>query len=473
MAKVFNLAEKFKIGGYWWLPGTPEKRIYGQLIYRPENVTELELEGSFKESLKDTFEYISSPLIYGETTNGISCTLVDAHEKPQTVHSSGNIASIFFCNKLFIGKELLDPDNALFESALVQFSDFSTWLSHNPFNVKYPDTKSSRRVYNVSYTMPNLITTPVKSINASIKFEPSITSGGENQAHKLVHSDEIRFIPKRKRDLKWYLDIIQKFRIFLSMLIGEPVNPISIRLCTKRRKLPHLGNKLYREYLDFCAPHYQSRKRRQLHYPDILFPYPLIQKDFGKHLSNWYLKSGELKTSFQLYFGVLLQTDMPLEFRYLALIQAIESYQRLKKPNRYMSPRAYEPIKSRLIKAISDTVTSDHRAALKARIKYGYEYSLRKRLNIILTLIPKSLQKKITNNDPKFVDKVVTTRNYLTHRDDSDKINVLDTKGILHASESLKLLLLILFLVEIEVDAMKIEHVILTNWRFRSIQRVK
>ncbi len=213
MEKVFKLAEKFTIGGYWWLPGTPEKRIYGQLTYLPENVTELEIEGSFKE----TFEYISTPLIYGETTNGASCTMIDAHEKSQKVHSSGNIVSIFFCNKLLIGNELSDPDSALFESALVQFTDFSTWLSHNPFNVKYPDYKSNRRVYKISYTMPNLITTPVKSINATIKFEPSILSGGENQARKLVHSDEIRFRSKRKSDLKWYLDIISKFRIFLSM----------------------------------------------------------------------------------------------------------------------------------------------------------------------------------------------------------------------------------------------------------------
>lgn len=469
MEKVFKLAEKFKIGGYWWLPSRPEKRIYGKLIYLPENVTELELEGSFKESLKETFEYISAPLIYGETTNGISCTMIDAHEKSQNVHSSGNVVSIFFCNKLLIGNELLDPESALFESALVQFTDFSTWLSHSPFNVKFPDYKSNRRIYKISYTMPNLINMPVKSINATIKFEPSILSRGESHARKLVHSDEIRFRSKRKRDLKWYLDIISKFRIFLSMLTGEPVNPISIRLCSKRRKSPHLGNKFIREYLYFCAPHYKTKKKRQLYYPDILFPFPLIKKDFGKLLSNWYLKSKELKTPFQLYFGILLQTDMPLEFRYLALLQALESYQRLKKINKYMSDRTYEPIKSELIKAIPDTVTPDHSAALKARIKYGNEYSLRKRLNIILSSLPKNLEMKITNNDSKFVDKVVTTRNYLTHRDDSDKMNVLDTKGILHASERLKLLLLILFLLEIEIDERQIEHVISTNWRFRGI----
>ena len=197
MKKVFKLAEKFKIGGYWWLPGTPEKRIYGQLTYLPEDVTELELEGSFKESLKETFEYISTPLIYGETTNGISCTMIDAHEKSQTVHSSGNIVSTFFCNRLLIGNELFDPNSTLFESALVQFTDCSTWLSHNPFNVKYPDHKSNRRVYNVSYTMPNLITTPVKSINASIRFEPSILSGGENRnvSIKMRHLGQIIKLP--------------------------------------------------------------------------------------------------------------------------------------------------------------------------------------------------------------------------------------------------------------------------------------
>ncbi len=473
MAETFSLAQKFEIGGYWWLPDKPGETIYGQLQYQPENATELSLEGSFKESLRSAFGIVSPPVIHGKTSNGFLCTLLDVHEKSTTVHSQGITVKSYFCHKLFVGKELLVSDNVLFESALVQFTDFSTWLSRKPFKVERSFAKNNQRVHKICHTMPNLISTPVESIKASIKFESLFTSGGVNQERKLIHCDRIRFRPRSKKNLQWYLDIIHKFRIFLSMLTGEPANPVSIEFCTKRRRLSHSGRKLHREYLDYCSPHYQSRKRSRLHYHEMLFPYPLIKKGFRKHLNSWYAKSDELRTPFQLYFGVLLQADTPLEFRFLALIQAIESYHRLKKVNKYMSDKAYEPIKNAIIHAIPDEVRPDHRDALKSRIKYGNEYSLRRRLTIILALIPRSLREKIINTDSEFINKIVATRNYLTHRDDSDKKNVLDAKGIFHASESLRILLLILFLIEIEIDALKIEHAISTNWKFRSIQKIK
>lgn len=468
-----NLSNSFSLVGYWWLPDKPEQEVYGTLSYRPDVAPELILEGSFQDFTHDSSDYLSNVVIHGMTARGIACTLVDVYQKSSRMHMPGIVTSEFFCNRLFIGKEHILPDKVLFESALVQFTDLSTWLLRNPFELEIPKPGKRERIWKITYTMPRPSSTSIENLQATIRFEPSITSGGENQSRKLSHIDQVRFRPKTKQKIEWYLDVIDNFRIFLSLLVGEPVNPVSIKLCTKKRRNRRLGNKYYRVYIDFCAPYFQSEKRRKLHPPDILVPYSAIKRDFRKHLNSWYQKTDALGTSSQLYFGVLVQHDIPLDFRFLALIQAFESYHRTKKGGKYISDTSYEPIKESINNSIPVSVSKDHRAALKSKIKYGNEYSLIKKFNLVLDSMPKSLQKKISQNDSKFIAKVVSTRNYLTHRDESDKDNVMDTRGILRASESLQIFLMVLLLNEVGIDFSTLEKVILSNWRIRRILKIE
>ena len=60
-------------------------------------------------------------------------------------------------------------------------------------------------LFNNFSSMPNTPTRPTL-IYQGVSVSPILAQ--RDQARKLVHSDEIRFRPKRKRDLKWYLDII-------------------------------------------------------------------------------------------------------------------------------------------------------------------------------------------------------------------------------------------------------------------------
>ena len=462
-----KLSNSFSLGGYWWLPDKPDQKIYGTLRYQPEAAPELTLEGSFQKFTHDASDYLSNVVIHGMTPNGIGCTLVDAYQKSNRMHMPGITTSEFFCNRIFVGKEFIMPDMDTFESAIVEFSDLTSWLLRNPFNRKISEKEGDDRVWGITYTAPKLISQSVKSIQASIKFESSITSTGENQSRILSHTDHVRFRPNTKQNLDWYLNAIFNFRILLSFLIGEPIDLVSIKLCTKKRMNRKLGEKYYRYYVDLCIPHYKSKKTRNLYPPDILIPYPLIKNKFEQYLNNWYKKADEIKTTCQLLFGVLVQKSIPVDFQFLALIQAFESYHRYKNDGKYLQNSSYEPIKKVILNAIPKNVTSDHRAALKSRIKYGNEYSLRKRFNLILNSIPDSFCQKIIINDMNFVNKIISTRNYLTHRDESDKKNVMNSREMLKASDSLKVLLMVLMLNELGIDLSTLENAISANWRFK------
>ena len=464
-----KLSDSFSLGGYWWLPDKPDQKIYGTLRYQPEAAPELTLEGSFKEFTPDASDYLSNVVIHGMTPDGIACTLVDAYQKSNRMHMPGITTSEFFCNRLFVGKEYIMPDVDTFESAIVEFSDMTSWLFRNPFDRKISEKEGTERVWGITYTVPKLISHSVKSIQATIKFDSLVTSTGENQSRILSHTDYVKFRPNTKQNLDWYLNAIFNFRILLSFLIGEPIDLISIKLCTKKRMF---RKKYRRNYVDFCIPHYISEKTRKLHPPDILIPYPFIKKKFERYLNDWYRKADEIKITCQLLFGVLVQKGIPIDFQFLALIQAFESYHRSKKDDKYLPGNSYNSIQKVIVKAIPNSVSSDHRAALKSRIKYGNEYSLRKRFNLILNSIHDSFRQKIIINDVNFVNKIVSTRNYLTHRDDSDKKNVMNPKEMLRASDSLKVLLMVLILSELGLDFSTLEKAISANWRFKRMLRI-
>ncbi|MDN5873075.1 MAG: hypothetical protein L0H29_01670, partial [Sinobacteraceae bacterium] len=58
----------------------------------------------------------------------------------------------------------------------------------------------------------------------------------------------------------------------------------------------------------------------------------------------------------------------------------------------YMSPEDYEAVRHALATAIPSSVGADHREALKSRIKYGNELSLRKRINGLAGYLQKTNQ---------------------------------------------------------------------------------
>ncbi|WP_423191407.1 HEPN domain-containing protein [Burkholderia multivorans] len=68
-----------------------------------------------------------------------------------------------------------------------------------------------------------------------------------------------------------------------------------------------------------------------------------------------------------------------------------------------------------------NTVGSDHKEALKSRIRYGNEVSLRKRLDALISRLDLPLRKQILGNDGVVPRSWVVTRNYYTHWDNESR----------------------------------------------------
>ena len=305
-----------------------------------------------------------------------------------------------------------------------------------------------------------------------MSIESSFASSMAYHSVTMTYEEELRITPKTPQSSEWYLQALFGFRILLSLLVGRPVHLKRVQLCTSIEKKEIFGGKPIRHYVDLCLKQVGYRQEKDILTPEMPFPYPVFSADWPQVLQTWFSKSQSLNTLAGLFFGVSVDRSIPVEFQFLALIQGIESYQRTHGDDVYVSDKDYEPIKKALLEAIPSSVNPDHREALKGRIKYGNDYSLRKRLDITLQSVPVPLVTEITNNNKKFTAQVVATRNYLTHRDETQTADVLEFRGMFDASVSLKVVIEFLLLREVGMPVDMVCKVMTTHSRYKNRPRI-
>ena len=124
----------------------------------------------------------------------------------------------------------------------------------------------------------------------------------------------------------------------------------------------------------------------------------------------------------------------------------------------------YANVRYVLEKAIPDWVEKDHKKSLKSRIEYGNEFSLRTRLKKIFDKYQENLSEFIENKNA-FIEKVVDTRNYLTHYDKKEKAAIGEELDPI--IQKLKILLEICLLTELGFSTEEIKKLFSRNRRFQ------
>lgn len=132
-------------------------------------------------------------------------------------------------------------------------------------------------------------------------------------------------------------------------------------------------------------------------------------------------------------------------------MQALESFHRVKMGGKYLSNEAWQPYRTALAEKISSELDADHKESLKSRIKYGNEFSLRKRVGELLETLDEKVSSSLSPTDKYFTADLVDTRNYLTHYDDELKGVALKNADLYWVNQRLRVLITILLLKEIGI----------------------
>ena len=193
---------------------------------------------------------------------------------------------------------------------------------------------------------------------------------------------------------------------------------------------------------------YNNKDKRIIHTFELLFNYREISPDLENILIKWFDLNRKLKFPIQGHFSLTYNSKSYLEHNFLQRINSIEGFHRQIFDSFYVKTKEYNIIKQELNNAIPLNLNKSFKQALKSRINFGNEYSLRKRLDQIYKEYCKVLSldyKKIK----KEINPIVDTRNYLVHQDKNSKENILSNQTILLANYRLKEITIYLILNEI------------------------
>lgn len=470
MAKqITTLRDQFLLRGSWWIRDNNHNVIPGTLSFDPEDTTKLILDGTLRpaDSTSLPIGHFQTPCVFGNTIDGKACTIVGAFESKSQTNMPCKISTELIGDQVLIGGTHIDPSETQFESALINLTDFGGWMSRDPFTDSHDESSTT-----VSYSLPELIKFTVNSLDSEVSISPNFNSNNSYQARSFTHLDNIRIKPTERKGLAWYTEVTFKIRILFGLLVGRPIFLNRVQLCTNAELIGENDQKWRRDYVDLCIRQQGTPPKREFLPPEVPFPYPKIADQFCSILENWFSKSEDLNTVYSLFFGMTVDQSIPTEFQFIAVIQALESYHRTKGDDIYLPENEYQTIRDALTKAIPRDTPTDLRASLKSRINFGNEYALRKRLTKTMDKLPEEMKTVITDGDANFISKVVDTRNYLTHRDESQNDNVFQFREMFNATSNLQLLVQFILLTEIGIPSAMVSDVMRNHRIFANRPRI-
>jgi len=461
------MIEEFEYKGIWWLPDKPERQISGTLRFTPAEGANLELIGSFR-SIEDINTIFAPGIILGESSNGKSITLNECIETNRTFSFPGSQTSSFYANKIFVGVHFQKEEDIQFKNFSVRFSHLDEWVNISGFSIEY---KWEDVEVIIKHKLPPPFQANINdSLRVLINFEPIWpTSSFVQKEASIKQNTWIQLESAEDKPFEYYEKVMNHIQNFLSLGITEPVLPIAIEGITKANK-EMSGDKLhYPPAQIFWKLADTPKASKTLLPPEMLFTFKDISNRFEIFLRNWFKKAELLEPIYNLYFGTLYNPRMYLEHRFLSLVQAVESYHQRVCGGEYLQEKEYRPVYEALVKAIPSEIEEDFRSSLEKRLKYGNEYSLRKRLKEIFEKYSVILSRFIEDKE-NFIERVADTRNYLTHWREGLKEHAAQGEELYRLTQKLNMILEICLLAELGFNSEEIKDLFLKKHQREAIQ---
>jgi hypothetical protein len=475
------MLEDFQYQGSWWLPEYPENKVSGILRFIHNQKIILELIGCFPVN--------HSSIILGNALNNKGgtqekITLYGVSFKSQYGHPDFNDVSksLFNADFLLIGEHFIKSDDIEFSSLSANFTSLEEWLGNLPFKTEYKDNIT------IKYQFPENHRIKINSLDSELSIYHSFNDESDDFRKVTVYNTAfLKVIPKEPEKIEWFTQAIRDLQSFLALVTNLRVYPKSLIAFGKEKQVPYRetveGEIQYKNRstlikIYYILPNYfplEDSLPIEFH---ILLHFPRLKDNFELYIDNWFKNAEKLRPIYDLYFSSFYDASINPLIQFLSLAQAIEVYHREVVGGKYLSDESYEIIKKSLYEAIPTNIAElnknpellrSFKDSLKSRVKYGYQYSLRKRLKDLVNKFWEGCLENFIENKNKFPEGITDLRNYLTHYDKDDLNNALAKFGIPQADVSdlcnylnprLRLLVIILLLDQVGIERNALYEVI-------------
>jgi hypothetical protein len=435
-----DLRTSFELLGEFWLPESPERQVGGVARYSSERLT-LSLTGS----LRDSGALAPETFILGATDGGL-VTLQSLLPTGSNITNSGGwvfTRSQYVAQRLFIGAHFSSDADVRFQHVAFGFEALDPWRAQIPFEIKSDKDEGGESITTATHRLPAdterfQLPNDDASIEWDITFSRNLSAWSEL---KWKLRNGIRVEPKTPQPMEWFDGYQQDLRSLLSLLVGEPVAPTWTVGKLTDSPLANVG-----VYSRFTGKH----GTRELHPAEMLMSRQEVGARWQAIVGAWFENRDTLRSTTNLFFGTLYDDEWFLEFQFIALTQALETFHRQLFGGDYVDDTTYEEIRLALTGAIPSSTPTDLRAALKSRIKYGNQFSQRRRFKELLESLSPECHAIVVDGED-FVGRIVEERNFLTHYDDSDGFQPMSHHKLHEMVVRLRALLTLLLLAQIGI----------------------
>jgi hypothetical protein len=457
--RQFKLNEEHKFKGIWWFPSSPKVQFSGILNIYPDRGIFLNLMNSFnfeefakKETLSS--EELKKDIMLGISCNGEEITLQGCSELASSFSPIGVKCISMTASTVLIGAHLEESDDIKFKSISVNLTHLDEWADESGFEILYtPDVSHS-----VSYKYLNPIQiSKVNNFTIFLNFEvrgPKIPTASTMTEAKMKQIAFLKLVSLGEKPLKEYMEIIGHIQSFLSLPVRTQVYPLIIK-AIKGFKDPKNKEKEIDIPIQiiYHIPDIPKKINKIIRH-SMLFSLSDVKKKLESLIGKWISNSEFFEAIYDIYFFTLDNPRMLLQNQFLNLIQAIESYHRIIMKNHEISPKKYE-VK---IEKILNNIPNEYKGWLKKKLKYGNEPSLRSRLKQIIKEFS-DVTERFISDKRKFIQKVVITRNYLSHLDPKSKKAAAKGGSLFDIIQRLKIILIICLLNHLGFSINDIEKI--------------
>jgi hypothetical protein len=444
------MERQFEIKGYWWLPEDENNKLAGLLYMSNDGEHYLELFGTFEDTpfltKRTEFETIN-----GVSSDGKYYTLSKAIINNQSFSMNGFANITILINLIFEGVCAKTIQDINFRAFYSTFQYLDDWILINGFNINSDNMKKQK----VEYSQPETLEYNINNIfNLNIRFfayPPPLKITKKEITIK--QNIEIELIAENK-PLEWFLEKIQALKYLLMFLMNSPTEHLYLK-----GKLSDSDNVV----TVYFRKNNVKLPKKSLGIYDALIPFANIKGRFSEIINIWFSLYNNYRSAFLLFFETiyLLNEKLNLENKFLNIVYSLESYHRknLTYPSSYIDKELYEKtIYRELTKNIPDNLENDFKESLKSRIKFGYEYSLRRRIKELFRSNNNFINDFII--DAEMLHKeIVETRNYYTHYDEKTEY-VRENIDLHNLCEKIKVVIIILFLFELKFSCEEIKKII-------------
>ncbi|MEZ4709401.1 MAG: hypothetical protein R3A44_19485 [Caldilineaceae bacterium] len=442
------LTESFTVKGFWWLPGHENHNVPGEVSFEPYNAINLTIQGSFAPEESRTRRLYNHHVILGLTDDNQPCTLIENSHLSSNRNFTRTTSEVYSTHYMFIGEHFEIFDDIRFVHCDVWYSRLEEWLWLQPFiQQRCTSSDSDKAFLTVTFDFPEVIKTDIVEKEISVEIRHGLHHESSAKTELLEYHSHFRFmaLDTAQGVFQWYRNHIYDVQDFLSLLMNEPsfFRKVVGRLMSNSEQKRDIEIFFVQPLLE----NYQDP-----HFSNILIQYRDITDKFPLMLSKWLSNHEDFKPLQDLFFGYFNHPDVHVNFGFLSLMQALESYHRTTMPGTYVTSDKYEEHRKVMVESLPADLPSDLRDALKARLKYGNEFSLRKRLGQIFDILNPRLRKLICKDHREFISQIVGDRNYLTHYDQESKPEGFSAQRLYYSTQQLITLLVILLLKDLSLD---------------------